>query len=295
MFPPRSSRHRPDREVRSSDVTSVETEPGGPAPQMTATAVDDVTAPGEDAADATEPTAPVAPTFGRDRVLAFIAVFLLAMSSFPLFAWVTGTADVFPRAPDLLDATRLPATFPFVDAATDRDGTAPAMAWVPISLVVATLVVSAFRPMVRRIGYLVLGAAAITVTVFFALALGEALAQAGNSDLWIAHIGPGSGAFAVAGALLVVAALLVPRRGRTRALDADAPVTATEPTLDAPAGSVVAVPGDTHAAFAPPQDTTELSAEDRGAHDHPEPRPVLDTGDAPGRRSHPPESPGHSD
>lgn len=276
-------------------MTSVETEPGGPAPQMTATAVDDATAPGEDAGGDADAVAPGAPSFGRDRVLAFIAVFLLAMSSFPLFAWVTGTADVFPRAPDLLDATRLPATFPFVEAATDRNGTAPAMAWIPISLVVATLVLSAFRPMVRRIGYLVLGAVTITVTVFFALALGEALAQAGNSDLWIAHIGPGSAMFATAGALLVVAAVLVPRRGRTRALDADAPVTATEPAVEATGGSVVAVPGDTYAAFAPPQETAELTAADRGAHDHPEPRPVLDTGDTPGRRSHPPESPGHSD
>ena len=262
---------------------------------MTATAVDVTAAPGDDVGEAADANAPAAPSFGRDRVLAFIAVFLLAMSSFPLFAWVTGTEDVFPRAPDLLDATRLPATFPFVEAATDRAGTAPAMAWIPISLVVATLVVSAFRPIVRRIGYLLLGGVAITVTVFFALALGDALAQAGNSDLWIAHIGPGSGAFALAGGLLVVAALLVPRRGRTRALDADAPVPPTEPALETTAGSVVAVPDDTHAAFAPPQDSAELGVEDRGAHDHPEPRPVLDTGDAPGRRSHPPESPGHSD
>lgn len=280
-------------------MTSVETEPADPVPHMTAEPVDDGAASAEGVAGAADGAPATVPTFGRDRIVAFIAVFLLALSAFPLFAWVTGTAEVFPRAPDLLDATRLPVTFPFVDPSTDRDGTAPAIAWVPIGLVVGVLAISAFRPMVRRIGYLVLGAATITVTVFFALALGEALAQAGNSDLWVAHVGPGSVAFALAGGLLVAAALLVPRRARARKLDADAPGTATDTSKDTgtvvAGGSLVAVPISDDSAFAPPQDSTAPGDDDRGAHDHPEPRPVLDSGDAPGRRSHPPESPGHSD
>lgn len=151
--------------------------------------------------------------FGRDRLVALVAIFVFGISALPFIGWFADIAEILPRAPDPLSALSTPITILYQSPGTNGTNAMPSLVWVPLVLALLVGLASFLSNRLRRILYILVGIVGIGLLVLLFVQFGRYVSAADASGTF-SYIAPGQFIFAGACVLSVLAGILVPAAGK---------------------------------------------------------------------------------